>query len=449
MTHNDFGIILCSRSGSSRLPGKVWQKIRGKYIIVHLLERLRETGIKVVLAVPDNEKTLYNGRLKHLIDHKYINIYGGHKTDCLKRTLDAAYHYDFKQVVRVTHDKIFIDHRQVGYFVDKMIDHSLDYLYSTNFIEGMSFEIFSRDILEKASWVHKDVEHISFAVDAVAERKLNLELFPYNRTWFNRKRPGQYLRLLIDYPEDFRMMDSIMIRSGVECGIESIVDNIPKTPCLNKLPELTIYTCSYRDHEFLDEAIRSVLGQEFDDFEYLLIDDGSDTDEVYKKMDEYSYDTRVRIMRNPINLGLASSSNIALKEGRGKYIIRLDADDYFISPFTLKTMLERIKAYKADILYPDNIRGEGIQKGHEHHHVGGAMFRKRSLDFIKFTDGLRGFDGLDLYNRAVRLGLNIQYSHDVGFNYRIREDSLSSRRCKKRDEIFKKIQEGKTGHELL
>jgi len=449
MNLNDFGIILCSRSGSSRLPGKVWQKVRGKYVIAHLLERLRETGIRVVLAVPENEKTLYAGRLKHLIDHKSISIFGGHKTDCLKRMLDAAFHFDVKKIIRVTHDKIFIDHRQVGYFIEKMVESGSDYIYSTNFIEGMSFEIFNRDTLEEASWQFKDVEHISFAVDAVAKKKIDVTYFPYNKTWLNRVAPGVYLRLLIDYPEDFKQIDLFMVKSGVECDIESVVRIIKTTPIFNRLPEVSIYTCSYQDVEFLQEAIESVLGQSFNDFEYILVDDGSNSDDVYKKMDEYSYDTRVRIIRNPINLGLASSSNIALRAAKGKYIIRLDADDYFISDYTIERMLKTIKDFRCDALYPDNIRGKDIQKGFTHHHVGGTMFRKRSLDFIRFTDGLRHFEGLDLWARAVKLGLKIQYSNEVGFFYRIRENSMSAVKTKERMKVREKIASGITGNGLV
>lgn len=449
MNRNDFGIILCSRSASSRLPNKVWKKVRGKYIIAHLLERLRETGIKTILAVPEDEVSLYSERLKLIIDQKAIHIYGGHKTDCLKRTLDAALQFGINKIIRVTHDKIFVDHRQVNYFIEKMLELNLDYIYSTNFIEGMSFEIFKTEILEQSSWQFKDIEHLSFAVDSVSKKKLNLEYFPYSKTWLNRKKPGTYLRLLIDYPEDYRMMEQIMIRSGIECDIEMIVNNLGKTPLINRLPELTVYTCSYNDTEFLDEAIKSVLGQDFDDFEYLLIDDGSNNNEVFQKMDSYTYDTRVRVLRNPINLGLASSSNIALKESRGKYILRLDADDFLISTVTLKRMIERIKNFRCDALYPDNIRGQEIQKGYEHHHVGGTMFRKRSLDFIKFTDGLRNFEGLDLYMRAEKLGLKIQYSHEVGFFYRIREGSMSTKKCQQRKEVEKKLKQGIVGKELI
>jgi len=449
MNLNDFGIILCSRSGSSRLPNKVWQKVRGKYVITHLLERLRETGIKVILAVPDNEKELYENRLKLIIDHKSISVFGGDRNDCLKRMLDAAMHFDIKKIIRVTHDKIFIDHRQVSYFIDKMAENELDYIYSTNFIDGMSFEIFTRDILEEASWSYKNVEHISFAVDATAKKKMDITYFPYNKAWLQRKKPGCYLRLLIDFPEDFRQIDLLMIKSGVECDIESIVKVLDKTPVYNKFPELTIYTCSYQDVEFLDEAIKSVLGQNFDDFEYILIDDGSNNDDVYKKMDQYTYDTRVKLLRNPINLGLASSSNIAIKEARGKYIVRLDADDYFISEYTLSRMLKTIKDFRVDALYPDNIRGQSIQKGYEHHHVGGTMFRKRSLDFVKFTDGLRNFEGMDLYMRAQKLNLKIQYSNEVGFFYRIRENSMSAKACEKRRAIKQKLDQGIVGEGLL
>jgi spore coat polysaccharide biosynthesis protein SpsF (cytidylyltransferase family) len=413
------------------------------------VERLRESGIKLFIAVPEDEKDRYAKGLELLIDRKNVILFPGHPTDCLRRTLDCAEHYDIDTVIRVTHDKIFVDQRQINFFVEKMIEHGLEYIYSTNFIDGMSFEIFKRDALKRAAAEFKDVEHISFAIDAVTTHKLNLNYFPYNKDWMNRKAPGEYLRLLVDYPNDFIQLEAIMNRLGVDCEIEKVVENLKTLPCHNRQPLLTVYTCSYDDLDFVHETIPSVLFQNFDDFEYLLIDDGSEIYPVTQHFQSYTYDTRVKVLRNPVNVGLASSSNLALKEARGKFIIRLDADDYFWDPDTLGTMLKEIRNLHCDILYPDNHQGSRIQKGYEKHHVGGTLFRKRALDFIKFTDGLRHFEGQDIYKRALGLKLKVNYWHHPAFFYRQRPNSLSKSKDKQRKEIERKLARGETGEKLL
>lgn len=76
---------------------------------------------------------------------------------------------------------------------------------------------------------------------------------------------------------------------------------------------------------FLKEAVDSILNQTFRDFEYIIIDDGSNDDSL-----EYLHslsDPRIRIIRNEKNIGLTKSLNIGFRAARGKYIARMDSDD--------------------------------------------------------------------------------------------------------------------------
>ena len=87
---------------------------------------------------------------------------------------------------------------------------------------------------------------------------------------------------------------------------------------------ITVLMPVYNGEKYLKEAIDSVLGQTFADFELLIVNDGS-TDNTVKLIEEYS-DKRIRLI-NRANGGVSAALNTGLKEAKGKYIARFDADD--------------------------------------------------------------------------------------------------------------------------
>lgn len=73
------------------------------------------------------------------------------------------------------------------------------------------------------------------------------------------------------------------------------------------------------------EAVDSVLGQTYRDFEFIIVDD-SGVDRVEKLLSKYS-DDRIRVIKNPGNKGFVYALNNGIKNARGDYIIRMDTDD--------------------------------------------------------------------------------------------------------------------------
>lgn len=78
--------------------------------------------------------------------------------------------------------------------------------------------------------------------------------------------------------------------------------------------------------EELRQSIDSILNQTFGNFEFIIINDGS-TNDTEKVIQSYS-DARIRYYKNETNLKIITSLNNGLKLCRGKYIARLDSDDY-------------------------------------------------------------------------------------------------------------------------
>lgn len=91
-------------------------------------------------------------------------------------------------------------------------------------------------------------------------------------------------------------------------------------------PLVTVLMSVYNNEGSVSRAISSILNQSFKDFEFLVINDGS-TDNTAGIINSFN-DSRIRIINNKSNLGLTRSLNKGLKKAKGKYIARIDADDF-------------------------------------------------------------------------------------------------------------------------
>ena len=92
-----------------------------------------------------------------------------------------------------------------------------------------------------------------------------------------------------------------------------------------KKPEITVAMPAYNAAADLREAMDSILAQTFEDFELLVVDDGS-TDGTFA-LAGATGDSRVRVERLPGNRGRATARNMALGRARGRYLAWMDADD--------------------------------------------------------------------------------------------------------------------------
>jgi glycosyltransferase involved in cell wall biosynthesis len=81
----------------------------------------------------------------------------------------------------------------------------------------------------------------------------------------------------------------------------------------------------YNGADHVGRAIKSIINQTFDDWELVIIDDGSN-DESLETAQSFN-DPRIRITSNPANIGLTESLNVGLELCRGELIARLDSDD--------------------------------------------------------------------------------------------------------------------------
>jgi glycosyltransferase involved in cell wall biosynthesis len=109
-----------------------------------------------------------------------------------------------------------------------------------------------------------------------------------------------------------------------------------------RTPRVSVCVCAYNDAEHIGRAIESVLAQTFEDFELLVLDDASSdgTVEVAAGYD----DRRLRVIRNPVNLGNARNRSRAATLGLGEFIKYVDQDD-LISPDCLAEHLRLLEQH--------------------------------------------------------------------------------------------------------
>lgn len=93
-----------------------------------------------------------------------------------------------------------------------------------------------------------------------------------------------------------------------------------------KSPLVTVVTPAYNVAKYVGETVDSVLRQRFTDFEYLVIDDGSEDETAEVALAHAKGDPRMRLVSGA-HLGLSAARNKGIREARGKYIAYLDGDD--------------------------------------------------------------------------------------------------------------------------
>lgn len=203
--------------------------------------------------------------------------------------------------------------------------------------------------------------------------------------------------------------------------------------------------------KYVVEAIESVLNQTYGNFEFIIIDDGSN-DNTSQIIKEYKKkDGRIRILRNEQNIGVVKSLNIGLRESIGEYIARIDADDIWLPEKLEKqiTYLEKnndlgmLATSKLNInadgtirekdKYPEthsykNIRNNILKRNIFCH--SSVIFRKDVFKKVGYYD--ETFINSEDYEYWMRIiaATKVEMLEETLVYYRISTDAISYRRLK-------------------
>ncbi|MBQ0064396.1 MAG: glycosyltransferase family 2 protein [Firmicutes bacterium] len=128
------------------------------------------------------------------------------------------------------------------------------------------------------------------------------------------------------------------------------------------MPKVSIIVPVYNAQKVIERCVNSILGQEYKDFELLLMNDGSKDDSA-KILDELAQtDSRVRVVHKQ-NSGVSKTRNLAISMAKGEYLQFLDADDWMRSNST-KELVRAMEENKVDMVVADFYRvvGENLSR---------------------------------------------------------------------------------------
>jgi glycosyltransferase involved in cell wall biosynthesis len=133
-------------------------------------------------------------------------------------------------------------------------------------------------------------------------------------------------------------------------------------------PLVSVYITNFNYGSYLKQCVESVLKQTLPDFELIIIDDGS-TDNSKEIIEQYRELEGVTIIYQQ-NKGLNITNNVAMRVAKGKYLMRLDADDYLV-PEALEKMSALLDVNdELGLVFPDYfyVDADGNMTGEERRH---------------------------------------------------------------------------------
>jgi len=180
-------------------------------------------------------------------------------------------------------------------------------------------------------------------------------------------------------------------------------------------PDVSIIVCSFNHGKWVERCLRSLVNQDFvktQDYEVIIIDDCS-KDYTQKVLKNFRFEN-FRFYKNNKNLGLPKSLNKAIKLSLGKYVVRVDSDDFVRRNFVYLTRLflnlnREYQAVSVDYYMVDD-NEEFISKNSSKidEIACGVMFRKECL----FDTGLYNPDFK--MREGHEMKLRFEKKHKIG-----------------------------------
>jgi len=212
-------------------------------------------------------------------------------------------------------------------------------------------------------------------------------------------------------------------------------------------PEVSVIMSVYNGEKYLKDAVESILNQTYEDFEFIIINDGS-IDNTKNIISHYAnLDNRIKFVNNYRNIGLTKSLNKGINISKGNYIARMDADDISLQNRFFKQIAifkkyddtsvvvsnyviidKNNREIKEQKLPSDNFTlYNSIRKNNIICH-GSIMMRKMLLDKVGVYNELLDFaQDYDLWLRIFKNGYKFYSIPEVLYKFRITPESAAKK----------------------
>jgi len=202
------------------------------------------------------------------------------------------------------------------------------------------------------------------------------------------------------------------------------------------MPKVSVVIPCFNQGLYLDEAVDSVLAQTFQDFEILVVDDGSTDAETVKILKEYAR-PKTRVIHTD-NQGLSAARNNGIREAQGAYILPLDADDKIGKGYLEEALRILDQHPEIGIVYCEasyfGVKGGrwdlpeySLDKIMNHNVIFcTALFRKADWAAVGGynVNMVYGWEDWDFWLSLIHRGLKVYRIPKAYFYYRLREGSM-------------------------
>lgn len=202
------------------------------------------------------------------------------------------------------------------------------------------------------------------------------------------------------------------------------------------MPKVSVIIPCYNQGAYLEEAVQSVLDQTFQDFEILVVDDGSTDRETVKILKNYTL-PKTRVIHTE-NQGLSAARNTGIREAQCVYILPLDADDKIGKGYLEDAVRILDRHSEIGIVYSE-ASYFGVKGGRWelpeyslynilNHNVifCTALFRKADWEAVGGynVNMVYGWEDWDFWLSLIHRGLKVYRIPKIHFYYRLREVSM-------------------------
>lgn len=198
-------VLIPVRLSSSRLPEKALLKVLDKFMIEHLIDRVKYSEVSRIILCTTHEKE--DDRIVEVAAKNNIDYFRGNKTDVLERYYAAALQYRIEYIVNVDGDDIFCE----PYYINKTASALLNGRYDYVHIEGLPIGFYPVGIktsaLKKVCEIKNDEN-----TEGWGRYFLKTGLFSICQLNAEEKHKMDNLRLTLDYQPDFELMSQIINR---------------------------------------------------------------------------------------------------------------------------------------------------------------------------------------------------------------------------------------------